>query len=53
MKIQEAIENFKYLISDDCTDNQTDFIEEILKSWRDLKLYEENDLLDVVTFWIE
>ena len=30
-----------------------DFFGEILKSWRDLKLYEENDLLDVVTFWIE
>ena len=29
MKIQETIENLKYLISDDCTDNQTDFIEEI------------------------
>ncbi len=29
MKIQEAIENLKYLMSDDCTDNQTDFIEEI------------------------
>ena len=29
MKIQETIENLKYLISDDCSDNQTDFIEEI------------------------
>ena len=29
MKIQEAIENLKYLISDDCTDNQMDFVEEI------------------------
>ena len=29
MKIQEAIENLKYLVSDNCTDNQTDFIEEI------------------------
>ena len=29
MKIQGAIENLKYLISDNCTDNQTDFIEEI------------------------
>ena len=29
MKIQEAIENLKYLISGDCTDNQMDFIEEI------------------------
>ena len=29
MKIQETIENLKYIISDDCTDNQTDFIEEI------------------------
>ena len=29
MEIQETIENLKYLISDDCTDNQTDFIEEI------------------------
>lgn len=29
MKIQEAIENLKYLISSDCTDNQMDFVEEI------------------------
>lgn len=29
MKIQEAIENLKYFISGDCTDNQMDFIEEI------------------------
>lgn len=29
MKIQETIENLKYIISDDCTDNQTDFIEEV------------------------
>lgn len=29
MKIQEAIENLKYLISGDCTDNQMDFVEEI------------------------
>ena len=29
MKIQETIENLKYLISGDCTDNQMDFIEEI------------------------
>lgn len=29
MKIQEAIENLKHLISDDCTDNQMDFVEEI------------------------
>ena len=29
MKIQEAIENLKYLISDDCTENQMDFVEEI------------------------
>lgn len=29
------------------------FFGEILKSWRDLKLYEEQDLLDLVTFWIE
>ena len=30
-----------------------DFFGKILKAWRDLKRYEENDLLDVVTFWIE
>lgn len=30
-----------------------DFFGEILKSWRNLKLYEEKDLLDLVTFWIE
>ena len=29
MKIIEAIENLKYLISGDCTGNQMDFIEEI------------------------
>lgn len=29
MKTQEAIENLKYLISGDCTDTQTDFVEEI------------------------
>lgn len=29
MKIKEAIENLKYLISGDCTDNQMDFVEEI------------------------
>ena len=29
MKIQEAIENLKYLVSGDCTGNQMDFIEEI------------------------
>ena len=29
MKIQETIENLKYLISGDCTNNQMDFIEEI------------------------
>lgn len=29
MKIQEAIENLKYLISGDCTDNQMNFVEEI------------------------
>ena len=29
MKYQEAIENLKYLISGDCTDNQMDFVEEI------------------------
>ena len=29
MNIQETIENLKYLISDDCTDNQMDFVEEI------------------------
>ena len=29
MKIQEAIENLKYLISGDCTDTQMDFVEEI------------------------
>lgn len=29
MKIQEAIENLKYLISGDCTDNQMGFVEEI------------------------
>lgn len=29
MKIQEAVENLKYLISGDCTDNQMDFVEEI------------------------
>lgn len=29
MKIQEVIENLKYLISDDCTDNQMDFVDEI------------------------
>ena len=29
MKIGEAIENLKYLISGDCTDNQMDFVEEI------------------------
>ena len=29
MKIQEAIENLKYLISGDCSYQQTDFIEEI------------------------
>jgi hypothetical protein len=26
---------------------------EILKAWRDLKRYEEKDLLDLITFWIE
>ena len=29
MTYQEAIENLKYLISGDCTDNQMDFVEEI------------------------
>ena len=29
MKIQEAIESLKYLISGDCTDTQMDFVEEI------------------------
>ena len=29
MKIQEAIENLKYLISGACTDNQMNFVEEI------------------------
>ena len=29
MNIREAIENLKYLISGDCTDNQMDFVEEI------------------------
>lgn len=29
MKIQEAIENLKYLISGDCTEDQMDFVEEI------------------------
>lgn len=29
IKILEAIENLKYLISDDCTDNPINFIEEI------------------------
>lgn len=29
MKRQEAVENLKYLISGDCTDNQMDFVEEI------------------------
>ena len=29
MKLKEVIENLKYLISDDCTDNQMDFVEEI------------------------
>ena len=29
MTYEEAIENLKYLISDDCTDTQHDFVEEI------------------------
>ena len=29
MIYEEAIENLKYLISDDCTDTQHDFVEEI------------------------
>ena len=29
------------------------FFGEILKSWRDLKLYEQDDLLNLVIFWIE
>ena len=29
MKVQEVIENLKYLISDDCTDTQSDYVEEI------------------------
>ena len=29
MTNEEAIENLKYLISDDCTDTQHDFVEEI------------------------
>ena len=29
MKAQEAVEALKYMISDDCTDTQVDFIEEI------------------------
>lgn len=29
MKKQEAVENLKYLINGDCTDNQMDFVEEI------------------------
>ena len=29
MRIQEAIESLKYLISGDCTDTQMDFVEEI------------------------
>lgn len=29
MKKQEGIENLKYLISGDCTDNQMDFVKEI------------------------
>lgn len=29
MKVQEVIEDLKYLISDDCTDTQKDYVEEI------------------------
>ena len=29
MTYEEAIDNLKYLISDDCTDTQHDFVEEI------------------------
>ena len=29
MTYEEAIDNLKYLISDDCTDTQNDFVEEI------------------------
>ena len=29
MTAEEAIDNLKYLISDDCTDTQHDFVEEI------------------------
>ena len=29
MKLKEVIKNLKYRISDDCTDNQMDFVEEI------------------------
>ena len=29
MTVQDVIENLKYLISDDCTDTQSDYIEEI------------------------
>lgn len=29
MKVQEVIQNLKYLISDDCTETQKDYVEEI------------------------
>lgn len=29
MTVQEVIENLKYLISDDCTETQKDYVEEI------------------------
>lgn len=29
MKVQEVIQNLKYLISDDCTGTQSDYVEEI------------------------
>lgn len=29
MRVEEAIDNLKYLISDDCTDSQVDYVDEI------------------------
>lgn len=43
MTIKEKIENLKYLISDDCTDTQVDYIEEIesgISALENQKLYE-------------
>lgn len=43
MRRHDAIEALKYLISDECTDNQFDYIDEIRMAITDMKICEANN----------